>query len=67
MAQRAECRVDIEKHCKKIIAQLGPSEVLSDMEALECLQDAGFSENEVLQPLCAQAVWDYKIELTQVS
>jgi len=39
---------------------------LSDMDALECLQDAGYSENEVLQPQCAQAVWEYKVELTQV-
>lgn len=31
LAQRVECRVDIEKHCKKIIAQLGEGEILSDM------------------------------------
>jgi hypothetical protein len=66
LAQRVECRVDIEKHCKKIINQLGPNEVLSDMDALECLQDAGYSESEILQPACSQAVWDYKIDLTQV-
>jgi len=58
--------LDIDKYCKKNIAQLGPGEVLSDMDALECLQDAGYSENEVLQPQCAQAVWEYKVELTQV-
>lgn len=34
-------------------------------DALDCLQDAGFSETEKLEPLCAQAVWEYKIELTQ--
>jgi hypothetical protein len=40
--------------------------IYSIKDALECLQDAGYSETEVLQPLCAQAVWDYKIDLTQV-
>uniref|UniRef100_A0A915LE40 Golgi apparatus protein 1 n=2 Tax=Meloidogyne incognita group TaxID=654580 RepID=A0A915LE40_MELJA len=65
LAQKPDCRLDIDKYCKKNIAQLGPGEVLSDMDALECLQDAGYSENEVLQPQCAQAVWEYKVELTQ--
>ncbi|CAK5075005.1 unnamed protein product [Meloidogyne enterolobii] len=65
LAQKPDCRLDIDKYCKKNIAQLGPGEVLSDMDALECLQDAGFSENEALQPQCAQAVWEYKVELTQ--
>lgn len=35
------------------------------MSALECLQDAGFSETETLTEGCAQAVWDYKIQMTQ--
>nr|CAD2175629.1 unnamed protein product [Meloidogyne enterolobii] len=65
LAQKPDCRLDIDKYCKKNIAQLGPGEVLSDMDTLECLQDAGYSENEVLQPQCAQAVWEYKVELTQ--
>ncbi|KAH7696023.1 cysteine rich repeat family protein, partial [Aphelenchoides avenae] len=65
LAQRAECRADIENYCKKTIAQLPPGETLSDMAALECLQDAGYSEKEHLQPACVQLVWEYKISLTQ--
>uniref|UniRef100_A0A914H8J5 Golgi apparatus protein 1 n=1 Tax=Globodera rostochiensis TaxID=31243 RepID=A0A914H8J5_GLORO len=65
LVQRTECRNDIRKHCSKLLAQLNPGEVLTDMDALDCLQDAGFSETESLEAKCAQAVWEYKIELTQ--
>ena len=40
------------------------------MAALECLQDAGFSDQYQLQANCAQAVWEYKVvymRLIQVS
>lgn len=31
LAMRPECRHDIRKHCAKIMAQLNPGEVLTDM------------------------------------
>ncbi|CAD5216477.1 unnamed protein product [Bursaphelenchus xylophilus] len=65
LAHRAECRSDLEKYCKKAVAQLPPGEILSDMAALECLQEAGYSETEKLTPECSQAVWEFKIVLTQ--
>ncbi|KAI1698702.1 golgi apparatus protein 1 like protein [Ditylenchus destructor] len=37
------------------------------MAALECLQDAAYNEATNLQPACAQAVWEYKIAITQES
>lgn len=53
--------IDIQTHCKHVIGQLPPGQVLSDMAALECLQDAGYSDQFKLQADCAQAVWEYKV------
>lgn len=33
------------------------------MAALECLQEAGYSETEKIQADCAQAVWEFKVNL----
>ncbi|KAI1702818.1 cysteine rich repeat domain-containing protein [Ditylenchus destructor] len=65
LAQKPECHADIQNFCSKIVAQLPQGEVLSDMAALECLQDAAYNEATNLQPACAQAVWEYKIAITQ--
>ncbi|KAI6216457.1 hypothetical protein M3Y99_01820900 [Aphelenchoides fujianensis] len=65
LVYRPECLVDIQTHCKQVISQLPPGQVLSDMAALECLQDAGVTEQGQLTSQCAQAVWEYKILLTQ--
>lgn len=51
----------MDMFCKKAIAQLPQGEVLSDMAALECLQEAGFSETDKLTTGCAQAVWEFKV------
>ncbi|KAI6197524.1 hypothetical protein M3Y94_01234100 [Aphelenchoides besseyi] len=65
LVYQSDCQVDIQNHCKHVIGQLPPGQVLSDMAALECLQDAGVSDKNQLTQGCSQKVWEYKIMLTQ--
>ena len=36
---------------------------LSDMDVLECLQDAFDSEKAELNSDCQQAIWDFKVRI----
>lgn len=61
LAQRPECRADVERYCIKHMALLQPNEVLNDTTTLECLQDAAYDEATQLQQSCALLVWQYKV------
>lgn len=61
MVQKAECYSDIRKYCEREISQLPQNTVLSDLDALNCLQNAAYHEDTDLEPPCGQLVWQYKV------